>query len=75
MAQLGDRLRLALEAVARLLMVGEVAVEDLDRDAALERSIEAAIDDGHPALADTLEQLVLVEDLADLDQPPLASRH
>ena len=67
MAQLRDGLRLALEPIARLLVVAQVRVQDLDRDLALERSVEPAIDDRHPALPDALEQLVLVEDLADLD--------
>src|SRR6185312_13497932 len=70
-AQLGDGLCLALEPVARLLVVGEVLVQDLDRDRALERAIDPSIDDRHPALADALQQLVLVEDLTDLDQPLL----
>ena len=40
-AELRDRLRLALEAIARLLIVGEVLVQDLHRDDALERAIDA----------------------------------
>src|SRR5262249_47044106 len=67
-AELRDRLGLALEAIARLLVVGEVLVEGLDRDRSLERSIEPAIHDRHAALAHTSQQLVLVEDLTDLDQ-------
>ena len=35
-AQLGDCLGLALEPVARLLVVGEVLVQDLDRDGPLQ---------------------------------------
>jgi hypothetical protein len=67
-AQLRDRLRFALEPIARLLVVGQMLVQDLDRDGALERTVEPSIHDRHPALAHTLQQLVLVEDLADLDQ-------
>jgi hypothetical protein len=44
-----------------------VLVEHLDRHHPLELPIDAAIDDGHPALPDALEQFVLVEDLANLD--------
>ena len=68
MAQLRDGLRLALEPIARLLIIGEVAVQDLDRDDALQRAIDPAIHDRHPALADSLQELVLVEDLTNLDQ-------
>src|SRR4029078_2275976 len=66
-AQLGHRLRLALEAIARLLIIRQGLVQHLDRDHALEPAIKAAIDDPHPALPDALEQFVLVEYLADLD--------
>jgi hypothetical protein len=45
-----------------------VLVQDLDRDGALQLTVEPAIDDRHPALADTLQQLVLVENLPNLDQ-------
>jgi hypothetical protein len=38
-AQLGHGVGLALEAVAGLVVIGEVAVQDLDRDVALERPI------------------------------------
>src|SRR4029079_8784315 len=55
--QLCDGLGLALEPVASLLVVGEMLVEDLDRDGALQRAIDASIDNSHPALADTLQQL------------------
>src|SRR6185503_19936220 len=65
--QLGHRLGLALEPIARLLVVGQVLVEHLDRDDALELAIDAAIHDRHPALPDALEQFVLVEYLAELD--------
>ena len=66
-AKLRHRLRLALEPVARFLVIGEVFVQHLHGDHALQRAIDAAIDNGHPALPDSIEQLVLVEDLADLD--------
>ena len=66
-AQLRDRVRLALEAIARLLVIREVLVEHLHRDLALQAPVAPAIDDRHPALAHTLEQLVLVEDLSDVD--------
>ena len=47
-AQLGEHLRLAGEP---LVPVDAVAVEDLQRDGATGRAIEAAVDDAHPALA------------------------
>ena len=60
-------------------MIGEVVVQDLDRDLALERPVEPPVDDGHAALTDPLEQFVLVEDLSDVDdhaflgsEPPAA---
>ena len=68
MAQLRDGLRFALEPIARLLVVRQVLVEDLDRDRALERAVDPSIHDRHSALAYTLQELVLVEDLTNLDQ-------
>ena len=53
-AQLGDRLRLALEARLRLGLGREVLVEDLDRDLALQRLVVRAIHDRHTALAHLL---------------------
>src|SRR5690606_853341 len=64
-AQLGDRLRLALEPLARFLVIGQVAVQHLDRDLAAKRGVEPAVHDGHAPLTHLLEELVLVECLAD----------
>ncbi len=74
MAQLGHGLGLALEPVARLLVLGQVAVQDLDRDLPAQGPVEAAIHDRHAALADALQQLVLVEDLSNFDQARRAPR-
>jgi hypothetical protein len=41
----GDRSRLAGEPRARVLLTGEVRVEDLHRDLALQRGIEPAVHD------------------------------
>ena len=57
----GDRARLAREAGAGLGGGGEVRVEQLHRDLAVERGVAAAVDDGHAAAPDLLEQLVSPE--------------
>jgi hypothetical protein len=48
--ELRDRLRLALETLARL-GGGEVVREDLDGDGALEARVASAVDLPHPARA------------------------
>jgi hypothetical protein len=53
----GDGLRLALEARAALLVLGEGGGEDLDRDGAVEAGVPAAPDLAHPAGADRRQQL------------------
>ena len=57
-AQLGHRVRLALQSRARLLLAGEVRMQDLDGDFAVERCVGAFVDHGHAALPDLLEQAI-----------------
>ena len=57
-AQLGHRLRLALEARLRFGLAGEVLVQDLDRDLALESLVLRAIHDRHATLAHLFDELV-----------------
>ena len=47
--ELGDRARLAAEALELVRVRGDLAVHELDRDAALEDGVEGAIDRRHPA--------------------------
>src|SRR5262249_41454133 len=56
--ELGDCVRLALEATARFRQRGEVGMEDLNRYLAVERGVEPAIDLGHSTLANLLKELV-----------------
>ena len=57
-AQLGDGVRLALQPRARLCLAGEVRVQHLDRDLAIERRVGRFVDHRHAALAHFLEQAV-----------------
>jgi hypothetical protein len=54
----GDGLRLALEALASLLVLGEGRGKDLDGDAAVEARVLPAPDLAHPAGADRRQKLV-----------------
>ena len=58
MAQLGDRVRLALQPRARLLLAGEVRVQDLDGDLAVERRVGRFVHHRHAALPHLLEQAI-----------------
>ena len=51
-AELGDGARLAAEALELVGVRGDLAVHELDRDAALEHGVERAVDRRHPAGAD-----------------------
>ena len=51
MGELGDRARLATEALDLVGLVGHLAVHDLHRDPALERLVARQVDRGHPAAA------------------------
>ena len=61
-AELGDRARLAAKALDVLLVGGELLVEDLDRDRAVEQAVVGLPDAGHPAASDELEELVATGD-------------
>ena len=63
MAQLGDRHRLATEALAELRVLGKHLGQDLERDHALERRLVGLEDRGHAAPSYLLDDLVR----ADLD--------
>ena len=52
MRELGDRARLAPEALDLVRLVGDLAVQDLDRDPALERLVAGEIDGRHAAAAE-----------------------
>ncbi len=63
--QAGGGARLAAEALDELRVGGEAAVEDLQRDLAAELGVLGAVDVGHAAAADALDDRVaLVDDLA-----------
>ena len=47
----GRETRLALEALAKALIAGELGRHDLERDGALEAQLGGAIDDAHAAAA------------------------
>ena len=57
-------LRLAVEARDERLVGGELAVEDLHRDVAVDAPLEGAVDAPHRADADELPDLDVAEDLA-----------
>ena len=57
----GDRLGLALEALAALLVLGEGGGEDLDGDAAVEAGVLPPPDLAHSAGADRRQELVRPE--------------
>ena len=63
----GDRLGLALEALAALLVLGEGGGEDLDGDAAVEAGVLPPPDLAHSAGADRRRQLVGPEPRSGLD--------
>ena len=50
--ELGDRARLAAEALELVGVARDLAVHELDRDRALEHRVEGAVDRRHPAGAD-----------------------
>ncbi len=56
--ELGEDLRLALEARETVGVGGERLGEDLDRDLALQLRVGGAVDDPHPALAERGGDLV-----------------
>jgi len=58
----GGALRLATEALAQELVVGEAVVEDLHRDVALPGGVVRAVDGRHPAAAEDLHQRVAAGD-------------
>ena len=60
-AQLGDGVRLALQARARLFLPGEMRMQDLDRDLAVERRVGRFVDHRHTALPHLLEQAIARE--------------
>ena len=65
--ELGDRARLAAEALELVGVRGDLAVHELDRDLALEHRVEGAVDRRHAAGADLgVEPVAAVEQGADL---------
>ena len=72
--QLGEELRLALEAGEALGVGGERLGQDLDRDLALQLRVGRPVDDPHAALAERGGDLVRAECRADLHESPRASR-
>ena len=69
MVQLGEELRLALEAGQALLVLGERGGEDLDRHLALELGVGGAVDLPHAAFADLGGDLVGAEAGPGRDHP------
>ena len=66
MGQAGHGLRLAFEAGHEIFVVRILLPQDLERDLAIVGQAAAAIDQGHPALAEVARDLVLAgEDPAD----------
>jgi hypothetical protein len=63
-AELGDRDGLTAQARARLLTIGEVRVEDLHRDLAIEHAVPGAVHHGHAAVPDFVEHIVFIDLLA-----------
>ena len=61
MVELGEELRLALEAREALPVLGEGRGQDLDRDVALELGVGRAVDLAHAALAELGGDLVGAE--------------
>ena len=55
-------LRLALEAGQRVLPLGDVGVQDLQRDATVDRDVLGLVDRSHRALADLPREAVLAGD-------------
>ena len=60
--QAGGARRLAAEALDELLVLGEAAVEQLERDAAAELLVLGAVDVGHAAGAEPLDDAVAAVD-------------
>src|SRR5204862_5411707 len=56
----GGEASLAREALAHLVIPGEVVGEQLDRDLAVELEVAGAIDRGHPSVAEPVLELVAV---------------
>ncbi len=59
--ELGDGLRLALEAPQEVGRLGEVRVHDLDRDKAIQVGVESFVDLGHAAAPETFLELIFAE--------------
>ncbi len=72
MVERGDRLRLALETLAALVVLREAGGEDLDRDAAVEAGVLPPPHLAHPAGADRGGELVRPEPRAGLGGHGLA---
>ena len=61
----GRRARLAEEAVDRLLIPGELRVQDLHRDGLLDVDVLAAVDGAHPTAAEDLVEPVVADRCAE----------
>ena len=65
MAELGDRLRFALEASTVVGIAGQVPRQFLDRHFVTETNVLGEIDFTHPTLAQATADTVVGDDLAD----------
>ena len=68
MAQLGHSLRLTLKPLFGLLLLGQMAVEDLDRHLSVKGGVETTVNHGHSTVAHLFNQLVL-QQLSRLGHP------
>ena len=70
MVERGGGLRLVHEAGLGLLVAGELGMEELEGDGAIELRVLGLVHDAHPALAELLEDPVMGDRFADHGDPP-----
>ena len=63
--ELGERQRLAAEALPRHLVGQRAGRQQLERDVALQALVMGGVDDAHAARADLLEHAIMAQRLAD----------
>ena len=74
--ELGDRARLAAEALELIGVGGDLAVHQLDRDGPLEHGVEGAIDGGHAAAPDLrIEPVAAAEQCPEDGHGPYCARN